>query len=175
MPTNKVAPAENGAQVQKTDQPPPYVAPEEMSSSPVRPQSSTGSTTNSEPEFQGCWTVVVVSILFVINLLNYMDRYTVAGVLDDVQKYYSIDDAWAGLIQTTFMIFFIIFSPICGFLGDRYNRKWIFVAGIAIWVSAVFASTFAPANTVYSAFHIYTVTLNFEFQVAINENSYPET
>ncbi|CAB3398522.1 unnamed protein product [Caenorhabditis bovis] len=97
-------------------------------------------------EFQGCWTVVVVSILFIINLLNYMDRYTLAGVLSDVQNYYDISDAWAGLIQTTFMVFFIIFSPICGFFGDRYNRKWIFVVGIVIWVSAVFASTLIPKN-----------------------------
>ncbi|CAI5452072.1 unnamed protein product [Caenorhabditis angaria] len=116
-------------------------------------------------EFQGCWTVVVVSILFIINLLNYMDRYTIAGVLDDVQKYYHIDDAWAGLIQTTFMVFFIIFSPICGFLGDRYNRKWIFVVGIAIWVSAVFASTFIPANKFW-------LFLLFRGIVGIGEASY---
>ncbi|KAF1751639.1 hypothetical protein GCK72_018193 [Caenorhabditis remanei] len=132
MVRNKVAPVEDGAKVQQFTEvqpPPPY----SMDSPENRTPSNSQSTTGSTSEFQGCWTIVVVSILFIINLLNYMDRYTIAGVLDDVQKYYDISDAWAGLIQTTFMVFFIIFSPICGFLGDRYNRKWIFVVGIAIW------------------------------------------
>ncbi|CAD6197341.1 unnamed protein product [Caenorhabditis auriculariae] len=122
------------------------VAPMESDLEKVRPTPSTTLTSSGASEFQGCWTVVVVSILFIINLLNYMDRFTIAGVLTDIQDYYHISDAWGGLIQTTFMIFFIIFSPICGFLGDRYNRKWIFVAGITIWVGAVCASTFIPSN-----------------------------
>ncbi|VDK39602.1 unnamed protein product, partial [Anisakis simplex] len=40
----------------------------------------------------------------------------------------------------------MVFAPLCGFLGDRYNRKWIMTAGIAVWVIAVFASSFVPAN-----------------------------
>uniref|UniRef100_A0A915CMJ2 Major facilitator superfamily (MFS) profile domain-containing protein n=1 Tax=Ditylenchus dipsaci TaxID=166011 RepID=A0A915CMJ2_9BILA len=64
-----------------------------------------------------------IVILFVVNLLNYMDRYTIAGVLTDIQKYFSINDAMAGLLQTIFIVFFMIFAPLCGFLGDRYNRK----------------------------------------------------
>uniref|UniRef100_F1L4Q1 Protein spinster 1 n=2 Tax=Ascaris TaxID=6251 RepID=F1L4Q1_ASCSU len=45
-----------------------------------------------------------------------------------------------------FIVFYMIFAPLCGFLGDRYNRKWIMTVGIAIWVLAVFASSFVPAN-----------------------------
>ncbi|CAJ0574586.1 unnamed protein product, partial [Mesorhabditis spiculigera] len=52
----------------------------------------------------------------------------------------------AGLLQTVFIIFSMLFSPACGYLGDRYNRKWIMVAGILVWVMAVFASTFVPAD-----------------------------
>uniref|UniRef100_A0A7E4UZF3 Glucuronosyltransferase n=1 Tax=Panagrellus redivivus TaxID=6233 RepID=A0A7E4UZF3_PANRE len=89
---------------------------------------------------------ICVSILFIINLLNYMDRYTVAGVLSDIQKYYDIDDAMAGFLQTVFIIFYMIFAPLCGFLGDRFNRKWIMTVGLSIWVGAVLASSFIPAN-----------------------------
>ncbi|CAJ0586077.1 unnamed protein product, partial [Mesorhabditis spiculigera] len=88
----------------------------------------------------------VVLILFVINLLNYADRFTIAGVLTDIQQYYNIDNDMGGLLQTVFIVFFMLFSPVCGFLGDRYNRKWIMVAGILVWVLAVFASTFVPAD-----------------------------
>ncbi|CAB07311.1 Major facilitator superfamily (MFS) profile domain-containing protein [Caenorhabditis elegans] len=164
MVRNKVAPVEDGANIQRNfEPPPPYTTPTDSPEDKIRSNST--ATTASQPEFQGCWTIVVVAILFIINLLNYMDRYTIAGVLNDVQTYYNISDAWAGLIQTTFMVFFIIFSPICGFLGDRYNRKWIFVVGIAIWVSAVFASTFIPSNQFW-------LFLLFRGIVGIGEASY---
>ena len=36
---------------------------------------------------------IAVGILFLVNLLNYIDRFTVAGVLDDIQDYYHLDKA----------------------------------------------------------------------------------
>ncbi|ETN71930.1 hypothetical protein NECAME_19105, partial [Necator americanus] len=89
---------------------------------------------------------VNVTILFLLNLLNFMDRFTVAGVLPQVQSYYKIGDSMAGLIQTIFISFFMIGSPISGYLGDRFNRKFIIIVGIAIWLVAVVASSFVPAN-----------------------------
>lgn len=38
-------------------------------------------------------------ILLALNLLNYMDRFTVAGTLVDIQKFYNIKDSMLGLIQ----------------------------------------------------------------------------
>lgn len=87
-----------------------------------------------------------IVILFFINLLNYMDRYTVAGVLTDVKHFYTISDKVAGFLQTIFIIFFMLFAPICGFFGDRFNRKRIIIAGEIIWVGAVLASSFIPEN-----------------------------
>uniref|UniRef100_A0AAY5L8E5 Major facilitator superfamily (MFS) profile domain-containing protein n=1 Tax=Esox lucius TaxID=8010 RepID=A0AAY5L8E5_ESOLU len=34
------------------------------------------------------------------NVLNYMDRYTVAGVLLDIQRHFKVSDSGAGLLQT---------------------------------------------------------------------------
>uniref|UniRef100_A0AAQ4P5G2 SPNS lysolipid transporter 2, sphingosine-1-phosphate n=1 Tax=Gasterosteus aculeatus aculeatus TaxID=481459 RepID=A0AAQ4P5G2_GASAC len=34
------------------------------------------------------------------NVLNYMDRYTVAGVLLDIQRHYDVSDSRIGLLQT---------------------------------------------------------------------------
>ncbi|OZC12250.1 transporter, major facilitator family protein [Onchocerca flexuosa] len=95
----------------------------------------------------GLGDYVCLVLLFVINLLNYMDRFTIAGVLTQVQAFFSIDDTGAGLLQTVFIIFYMIFAPLIGFFGDRYNRKWIMITGIAIWVLAVLASSFVPANS----------------------------
>lgn len=38
-----------------------------------------------------------VGILFLVNLLNYMDRFTIAAVLSEVQKFFAISDGMAGL------------------------------------------------------------------------------
>ncbi|EYC45658.1 hypothetical protein Y032_0421g1178 [Ancylostoma ceylanicum] len=87
-----------------------------------------------------------VVILICVNMLNYMDRFTIAGVLTNIQAFFDINDADGGLLQSVFITFFMFCSPVFGFLGDRYNRKWVMIAGMAIWEAAVFASTFVPRN-----------------------------
>ncbi|VDK65437.1 unnamed protein product, partial [Anisakis simplex] len=127
--------------------------PETDSASDIIKQRPSSSDSDSTQRMQSKQTppigfrgYVCILVLFLINLLNYMDRYTVAGVLTSIQHFFDINDAQAGLLQTIFIVFFMVFAPLCGFLGDRYNRKWIMTAGIAVWVIAVFASSFVPAN-----------------------------
>ena len=43
-------------------------------------------------------------VLFIVNLLNYMDRFTIVGVLSAVQHEFDIGKTKAGLLQTVFMI-----------------------------------------------------------------------
>ncbi|XP_031696807.1 protein spinster homolog 1-like [Anarrhichthys ocellatus] len=45
-------------------------------------------------------SLLTVLVLCYINLLNYMDRFTVAGVLPDIEHYFGIDDGKSGLLQT---------------------------------------------------------------------------
>ncbi|XP_076453086.1 protein spinster homolog 1-like isoform X2 [Babylonia areolata] len=87
---------------------------------------------------------ITIATLLFINLLNYMDRFTVAGVLKDVMKYYSIDNSEAGLIQTSFICTYMVFSPIFGYLGDRYTRKYIMAVGIFLWSGFTLAASFMP-------------------------------
>uniref|UniRef100_A0A914GY17 Major facilitator superfamily (MFS) profile domain-containing protein n=1 Tax=Globodera rostochiensis TaxID=31243 RepID=A0A914GY17_GLORO len=94
-----------------------------------------------------------------------MDRFTIAGILNDVQNFYRIDDTMAGFLQTVFIISFMTVAPICGFLGDRFNRKRIMLIGLSIWVGAVFASSFITEN------HFWAFLL-FRCIVGIGEASY---
>ncbi|CAD6190166.1 unnamed protein product [Caenorhabditis auriculariae] len=124
-----------------------------------------------------CKEFFQLAILLLINLLNFVDRNTVAGVLPLVQDYYGtncssdhdlnqvagstcqpLSDTWAGLIQTVFLVSFIIISPLTGYLGDRYTRKWIIIGGMAVWITAVVGSTFAPANGAKYIEHIVNVS-----------------
>ncbi|WKY00781.1 hypothetical protein Q1695_015087 [Nippostrongylus brasiliensis] len=93
--------------------------------------------------------VFVVAVLLAVNLLNYMDRFTIAGVLGRLQEYFYLNDKQAGELQTVFIVFFMVFAPVCGYLGDRYNRKLIIIAGLATWITGVVLSTFVGRDHFY--------------------------
>ena len=58
-----------------------------------------------------------------------------------------MDDEWmGGLIQTSFIVCYVIAAPIFGYLGDRYSRKWLIIVGIFMWSSSIMASSFMPVN-----------------------------
>uniref|UniRef100_A0A0N4Z3N5 MFS domain-containing protein n=1 Tax=Parastrongyloides trichosuri TaxID=131310 RepID=A0A0N4Z3N5_PARTI len=116
-------------------------------------------------KYTGWRAYIVIIVLFIINMLNYMDRYTVAGVLTQIQAFYNLDDSEAGLLQTVFIVTYMIFAPPAGFLGDRYNRKYILTGGLIIWILAVFASSFIPEN-------YYIAFLLLRGVVGIGEASY---
>ena len=62
-----------------------------------------------------------------------MDRSTVAGMMDNIKTDQSFDinnnDKKLGLLQTAFVICYMLFAPIFGYLGDRWSRKWIMILG----------------------------------------------
>ncbi|CAB4028796.1 spinster homolog 1 isoform X2 [Paramuricea clavata] len=108
---------------------------------------------------------ITVIILFFINLLNYMDRFTVAGVLQKIQGYFNINHGLAGLLQTVFIVSYMIFAPIFGYLGDRYSRKFIMIFGLFVWSLMTFCSTLVNENQ-------YWLFFTFRGLVGIGEASY---
>lgn len=85
---------------------------------------------------------IAVAVLCYINLLNYMDRYTIAGVLLSIQKYFQISDSTSGLLPTVFICSFMFLAPVFGYLGDRYDRKYIMIAGLIVWLVTTLGSSF---------------------------------
>ncbi|CAG0913531.1 unnamed protein product [Notodromas monacha] len=77
--------------------------------------------------------LVTVSVLCFVNLINYMDRFTLAGILTDLQCYFSIGNDEGGLLQTVFILSYMIFAPLFGYLGDRHSRKIIMSLGVFLW------------------------------------------
>ncbi|KAG7314696.1 hypothetical protein KOW79_021999 [Hemibagrus wyckioides] len=89
---------------------------------------------------------IAVAVLCYLNMLNYMDRYTIAGVLPSLQKYFGIRDSTSGLLQTVFICSFMLLAPVFGYLGDRYNRKLIMVGGMVAWIITTLGSSFITAE-----------------------------
>lgn len=87
-----------------------------------------------------------VAILFFINLINYMDRYTVAGVLDDVIKHYDLKNSQGGLLQTVFVVTYMVTAPVFGYLGDRHSRRAIMAVGVFFWSATTLLGSIPPKD-----------------------------
>ena len=72
-----------------------------------------------------------------------------SGVLNDVQEYFSINNSQAGLLQTSFIVSYMLLSPIFGYLGDRHNRKYSMVFGISLWSVVTLLGSFVPPDVGY--------------------------
>ena len=68
------------------------------------------------------------------------------GVLLDVKSFYGIKNNEVGLLQTSFIISYMVFSPIFGYMGDRYSRKLIMAVGIFFWSLITLGSSFIDAD-----------------------------
>jgi len=86
-----------------------------------------------------------VLVLCFVNLINYMDRSTVAGMMDDIKRdpFFNVtNDKDLGLLQTAFVICYMLFAPLFGYMGDRFSRKWIMIFGLSLWALATFVGSF---------------------------------
>ena len=99
---------------------------------------STTQTSSSRASF-------ALGVLTLVNLLNYTDRYIVAGAMKEMQSKFSLDDTSGGLLATTFMVVYMLASPLGGFLGDRLPRRLLIGAAVLIWSLATIASGLATS------------------------------
>jgi len=102
-------------------------------------------------------------ILTGINLFNYLDRYILAAVVGPMKAELLLTDAEVGRLSTVFMIGYIIFCPLFGYLGDKITRKWLIIAGIFIW-------SIATVNTGLAM--TFSAVLLWRTLVGIGEASY---
>jgi MFS transporter, Spinster family, sphingosine-1-phosphate transporter len=80
------------------------------------------------------------------DLFKNIIKFLFQGVLPDIQEYFSINDALSGFLQTSFTCSFMFFSPLFGYLGDRYQRKWIIIFGILFWSFMTLLGSFVPRD-----------------------------
>ena len=80
-----------------------------------------------------------LTLLLLINLLNYIDRYilssTIAGIEKDLLGHLAQDErkAWGGMLATCFMVSFMVFAPIFGYLVGKISRWYLIGGGIIFW------------------------------------------
>ena len=75
----------------------------------------------------------VLAILWMAYLLNQADRQVFNVVLPMIRDDLGLTDVAVGSIATIFNLFYAILVPIGGYVGDRFNKKWIVTAAVMFW------------------------------------------
>jgi len=79
-------------------------------------------------------------LLICLNLLNYIDRYILPGAQSLVQKEYGWSDQRMGALTTALFFVYMFAAHLTGWLGDRFSRKPLIIAGAILWSLATLAT-----------------------------------
>src|SRR5579859_7005741 len=73
------------------------------------------------------------TILLIINILNYADRYLLPAVLPKIQKDFGLTPFQEGLLGSSFLFVYAIATLPVGVWADRSIRKNIIALCVGIW------------------------------------------
>lgn len=106
----------------------------------------------------------VLNWLFIfINLFNYIDRGFISSLDTTFVDQYNISDTTSGFINSSFIIGYLIFSPIFSLLVKRYNKIILIFIGLSIW------SGFNMLNAFFNNIYLFIIFRSF---VGVGEASY---
>ncbi len=77
----------------------------------------------------------VVGLLWVVALLNYMDRQMLSTMQMSIGETITPikDPANFGRLMAIFLWIYGFMSPVSGAVADRINRKWLIVGSLGVW------------------------------------------
>jgi MFS transporter, Spinster family, sphingosine-1-phosphate transporter len=77
--------------------------------------------------------LIALVLLTGLNLLNYIDRYILPGAQPLIQAEFRVSDERMGALTTALFVTYMLTAPFTGWLGDRFRRKPLIVAGAVLW------------------------------------------
>ncbi|WP_020597552.1 MFS transporter [Spirosoma panaciterrae] len=100
-------------------------------------------------DFTRQYAWVVVGLLWLVAMLNYMDRQMLATMRPsmqvDIQALQSATNF--GRLMAIFLWIYGLMSPVSGLIADRLNRKWLIVGSLAVWSGVTFSMGYATTFT----------------------------
>lgn len=88
---------------------------------------------------------VVVGLLWVVALLNYMDRQMLSTMQEAMKAdIFELQKAEAfGALMAVFLWVYALLSPFAGMVADRVSRKWLIVGSLIVWSAVTFLMGYA--------------------------------
>jgi len=95
---------------------------------------------------------VLVGLLWVVALLNYMDRQMLSTMKSamqvDIAELQSATNF--GYLMAIFLWIYGLMSPVSGIIADKFNRKWLIVGSLFVWSAVTFLMGYAETfNQIY--------------------------
>ncbi len=88
---------------------------------------------------------LVVGLLWVVALLNYMDRQMLStmksSIMGDISELETAENF--GRLMAVFLWIYGLMSPMAGLIADRINRKWLIIGSLGVWSGVTLAMGFA--------------------------------
>lgn len=87
---------------------------------------------------------IVVGLLWIVALLNYMDRQMLSTMRDAMQIDISELESAVnfGRLMAIFLWIYGLVSPFAGAIADRVSRKWLIIASLGVWSAVTTLMTF---------------------------------
>ena len=85
----------------------------------------------------------MVALLFVVALLNYLDRLILTTMREPIRADIVMSDAQFGLLTSAFLWVYAATSPLGGWMADRVGRKRVIVTSLFFWSAATFLTGLA--------------------------------
>ena len=95
---------------------------------------------------------IVVGLLWVVALLNYMDRQMLSTMREAMQIYIAELESAVnfGRLMAIFLWIYGCISPFAGAIADRISRKWLIIGSLAVWSGVTLAMGFCTTyNQIY--------------------------
>jgi MFS family permease len=123
----------------------------------------------------GATTALV--LLTALNFVNYIDRYILPGVQEQIKGEFHLSDERIGALTFWFMVAYMATSPITGWLGDRFPRKPMIVIAALFWSGINFFTasvhSYDSLNLRHAALGIGEASFGI-FAPAVLSDFYPE-
>jgi MFS family permease len=72
-------------------------------------------------------------LLIGLNLFNFIDRYILPGEVSLIQNEFHATKGQMGALTTAMFFVYMLVAPLTGWLGDRFRRKPLIIAGALLW------------------------------------------
>lgn len=82
-------------------------------------------------------------VLFAMNMLDYIDRWALSGVAEEIKTEFRVPDEAVGSLNMYFLISYSLISPLMGWAGDRTRRTRLLAAGVGLWSLATIGTGLA--------------------------------
>lgn len=89
---------------------------------------------SDQPEKSDRYRNYVLGVLFVVLMLNFLDRQVISILAEPIKQDLGLSDTQLGLMTgLSFALFYTTLAIPVAALADRWNRSWIIAIAIAIW------------------------------------------